>query len=110
MCRFFGEPSLVVFKQQPPRSRVLLHDLQHRPPLVGNQRVLRKRSSKQTHRLFDLAQPFFAEPLFIQRVAAQQVIFQCPRRPNAKLGATLRFNALAHGNNGVQAVENYGLI
>ena len=69
--RLLREPSFVVFQQQLPRPRVLLDNFEHRPPFVGNERVLSQCSSKQTHCLFDLAQPSFPKTFFIERVAAQ---------------------------------------
>ena len=105
MDRGLGQSSFVVFEQQLPRPRVLLDNFQHRPAFVGYKRVLSQCPGKQSHRLFDLTQPSFSKPLFVQRVATEQVVFQCPSRPDAKLRAALGLYPVTDGDDHIQVIK-----
>jgi len=90
--------------------RVVLHDVEHRGALAADELVARERAGKQADGLLDLAEAFLAEARLAQRVAAQEVLAQGPRRPDAELRAARGVDAVAHGDDGVEAVESQWLV
>jgi len=87
--RHLGQPVLVVFEQQPPCPRVLLYDVEQGSALVRDQGVGGERPAQQSDRLLDLCQAPLGQSFLVERVAAQQVVSQGPRGPDAKLRAAL---------------------
>jgi hypothetical protein len=52
-------------------------------------------------RFIDLPKTLLPEPLFVEGIAAEQVILERPRRPDTELGTPLRDHSIADGNDGV---------
>jgi len=67
-------------------------------------------AGKQADGLLDLAEALLAQARLVERVAAQKVLAQSPGRPDAKLRATRGIDAVAHGDDGVEAVESHRLV
>lgn len=82
-----AEALLVVLEQQPPGTGVALHHVEHGLALVRDEGVGRERAGQQLDGLSRLAQPAFRQPPLVQGVAAQQVVAERARRPDAELGA-----------------------
>jgi len=57
-------------------------------------------------RRLDLAEALLAQAHLAERVAAEKVLAQSPGRPNAELRTARGFDAVAHGDDGVEAVES----
>src|SRR5262245_15497449 len=88
-----------------PRARVVFDDLQHRATFVSHQLVLRERTAQQRHRLPYLRESSFAQALLVQRVAAYEMVSQGTSRPDPKLGSLWRLDAIANGNNDIEAIK-----
>ena len=86
---------MVVVIQQVQAFAVVLDDIQH---LAGIQPVFHA-----AHQLHHLAQ--LLQPLLVHHIAANQVLAQPLRSPDAELGTTPGVHAVAHGKNHVQVVE-----
>src|SRR5438128_12498601 len=99
------QPVRVVREQEVPGTRVVLDDLQHSATLVGHEIVLCQRSAQQGNGLAYLRKSALAETLFVQRVAAHEMILQGSRSPDAELRPLTRFHAVADGNDYIQAVK-----
>ena len=90
--------------------RVVLHDVEHRGALAADELVARERAGKQADGLLDLAEAPLAQARLAQRIATQEVLAQSPRRPDAELRAAHGVDAVAHGDDGIEAVESQWLV
>ena len=88
----------------------MLHDVEHRSALAADELVTRERAGQQADGLLDLAEALLAEARLAQRVATQEMLAQGPRRPDAELRAARGVDAVAHGDDGVEAVESQWLV
>src|SRR5664280_3867677 len=99
--------------RRPPRSTLssssAASDVYKRQPLVGDQSVGGERAGQQPDRLLDLTQPTLTQSPLVQRKAPQKVISQRLGRPDAKLRAALRVDAVANREDGVE-VEVFDLV
>jgi len=78
-----------------PGARVLLHDVEHRGALAGDELVTRERAGEQADSLLDLAEALLAQAPLVERVAAQQVFAQGARCLDAELRAARGVDAIA---------------
>jgi hypothetical protein len=76
--------------------------IEHGLPLVRDQGMRGQSAGQEPHRLLDLPQPPLGQPAFVEGVSAQQVVAQGARGPDPELGAALRVDPVADGEDGVE--------
>jgi hypothetical protein len=55
-------------------------------------------------------EPFFGQPLVIEAVAVEKMILQDGGRPDAELGAALRLDPVADGDDDIEVVKSGGFV
>ena len=108
--RSLCQPALVVLEEQPPGARVVLDHVEDRRAFTRHERVSRERAGQQADSLLDLTEALLAEARLTERIATQEMVAQGPCRPDAELGAAHGVDAVAHGDDGIEAVQDQRLV
>ena len=99
------QPVLVVLEEPVPRAGVTPHEVQHGRALARDKLARGQRAGQQLDRLAGLPQALLApapQAVLVQGEAAQQVLAQGARGPDAELRSALRVDAVADGEDGVE--------
>jgi hypothetical protein len=99
------QPVAVVFEEPVPRAGVVLDHVDDGLALVCDQRVRAECPGQESDGMARVAQADFLEAPLVQREAAHEVVAEGAGGPDAELGAALRVDPVADGENGVEVEE-----